>query len=56
MVKSFYESLVKKPPISGSTYGEVWRGATARGAIERASDSLRDMTTVGSGTFKCLPG
>gem|GEM_PF-1737460 len=50
-----HESPVKKPPLSGSTYGVVWRGATARGAIERAPDSLRDMTDVGSMTLNACP-
>gem|GEM_PF-2424680 len=47
---------LKNHPFCGSTYGVVWRGATARGAIERVPDNLRDMTAVGSMTVKCLPG
>jgi|GEM_PF-946180 len=56
LIAHSYESPVKEPRLSGSTYGVVWRGATARGAIERAPDSLRDMTAVGRLKLKCLPG
>ena len=32
----------KRPPLCGSTYGVVWRGATPRGAIELGQNGSRD--------------
>gem|GEM_PF-2224699 len=44
-------------PRAGGWPGRDTSGSrSTRRAIERASDSLRDMTTVGIMTLKCLPG